>query len=164
MTHTYAARTALFALSLTIGIPALAEAQAPTARPQGCTYATCALRVRAATFTRPPILVRGAAEEELSGIGSFGDAVAPWFQASDSAYAQAQRYDRLGPISGVLNIAGTAMLILGPILTDWSERPGSTAAIFLSGLGLTLYGGELNNRAQDALSRAVWHYNATLPR
>jgi hypothetical protein len=128
----------------------------------GCTYDTCSLRVRAATFTRPPILVRGVEEEEMAPLTPFGDPVAPYFQAVDSAYAQALRYDRISPTAGVLSIAGPALLILGPFLTNWRERPIASFSLLGGGLGMTLYGTHLTNVASDALNRAIWWYNREL--
>lgn len=140
-------------------MPASAQAQATTG---ACTYDECALRVRAATFTQPPVLVRGVGGTDIMPLTPFGDPVAQHFQRSDSAYAQALRYDRITPTAGVLNIAGPALLILGPFLTNWRERPIASFTLFAGGLGMTLYGTHLANTATDALNRAIWWHNRDL--
>jgi hypothetical protein len=145
-----------------VPVPVRAQAQPQPGAQAVCTYDTCALRVQAATFTQPPWLVRGVASEQIMPLTSFGDPVAPHFQPSDSAYAQALRYDRITPTAGVLSIAGPALLILGPFLTNWRERPIASFSLLAGGLGMTLYGTHLANTASDALNRAIWWHNREL--
>jgi hypothetical protein len=139
-----------------------AAAQARRDARAACTYDECALRVRAAGFTQPPMLVRGLAGEEVMPLTSFGEPVAQLFQRSDSAYTHALRYDRITPTAGVLGIAGPALLILGPFLSNWRERPLASFTLLAGGLGMTLYGTHLANTASDALNRAIWWHNREL--
>jgi hypothetical protein len=143
-----------------LALPGVLQAQAQTGT--SCTYDECALRIRAATFTQPPMLVRGMAGEEITPVTPFGAPIAPHFATSDSAYAQALRYDRISPTAGVLGMAGPAVLILGPMLTNWRERPIASFALLAGGLGMTMYGTHLSNVAMDALNRAVWWYNRSV--
>lgn len=155
-------RAAILAAMITLSTAGPALAQAQTGGQGACTYDECALRVRAATFTQPPWLVRGLSGEQIAPLTSFGDPVAPHFQHTDSAYTQALRYDRISPTAGVLTIAGPALLILGPFLTNWRERPIASFSLFAGGLGMTLYGTHLANTATDALNRAIWWHNREL--
>lgn len=164
MTHTQrflatsaAAMSFAFTLLLAGCAPSPLHAQARTGA--SCTYDTCALRIRAASFIAPPMLVRGAAGTDVASLTPFGEPVAPYFAGADSAYAQALHYDRISPTAGVLNIAGPAILIVGPMLTNWRERPIASFTLMAGGLGMTLYGTHLANTATDALNRAVWWYN-----
>lgn len=152
-----AAVSVAFSLALADAAPSILHAQAPDRA--ACTYDTCALRIRAASFLAPPTLVRGVAGTEVAPLTSFGEPLAPYFAGADSAYVQALRYDRISPTAGVLNIAGPAILIIGPMLTNWRERPIASFTLLAGGVGMTLYGTHLANTATDALNRAVWWYN-----
>lgn len=143
-----------------LAVPVAGHAQAQGGAP--CTYDECALRIRAATFTQPPMLVRGMAGEVITPVTPFGAPIAPHFATSDSAYAQALRYDRISPTAGVLGMAGPAVLILGPMLTNWRERPIASFTLLAGGLGMTMYGTHLSNVAMDALNRAMWWYNRSV--
>jgi hypothetical protein len=148
-----------FALLITV----LAALVSPLAAQRvGCTYDACALRVQSPSLLAPAMLVRGAAAEELAPLTPFGETIAQFFERGDSAYAHALRYDRLTPTAGVLNIAGPALLILGPLLTDWRQRPIASFTLLAGGLGMTLYGTHLANTANEALNRAIWWHNREL--
>jgi hypothetical protein len=45
-----------------------------------------------------------------------------------------------------------------------ARRLAQKIAFTGAGIGLTVIGGVITNRADDALSRAIWHYNRELPR
>ena len=124
-----------------------------------CTYDTCALRMRGAGFFKPGYIVRGEAQQEIMMLAPFGTPTAPIFQASDSAFIAALEYDRLQPVASVLNLAGPALLVLGPFLTNWRERPIASFALMAGGFGMSVYGTYLTNAANDELSRAIWYYN-----
>lgn len=135
---------------------------APHATSPGCTWETCALRVRGATFTSPPELVRGEQDAAVAPLAPFGPSVSPHFQRSDSAYVNALDYDRIQPVASVLNIVGPALLVVAPFLTNWRERPISSAVLVGGGFGTTILGTYLGNMATEALSRAVWWHNRAL--
>ncbi|HSJ09109.1 MAG TPA: hypothetical protein VK928_04325 [Longimicrobiales bacterium] len=149
-------RGILGTIALTLVTAAAAQAQPVRDR---CPYDECALRIRAGTLMAPPVLVRGAAEQEVVPLTPFGEPVAAHFRGIDSAYVQALRYDRLTPTAAVLNMAGTGILILSPMLFSWRDRPVASLTLFAGGLGMSLYGTHLANTATDALNRAIWWHN-----
>lgn len=128
-------------------------------RAEPCTYEECALRVKEATFTTPQMLVRGQHDVELVKLGLFKPAISSFMVRSDSAVAHGRVYDRLYDTGGVLNIAGGILTVASPIIFHGTLRKLAWTA---AGIGLSLYGGVLTNRANDALSRAIWWHNREL--
>jgi hypothetical protein len=134
------------------------QGQAAAAR---CTYDTCALRVQPPTLTTPQMLVRGVAGTEVVRLGLLEPEVAPFVALSDSAVAHARVYDVLYDRGSIISLTGTVISIAAPILLQGTMQK---IAFTGAGLGLTVYGGVLTNRANDALARSVWWYNRELPR
>jgi hypothetical protein len=153
-------KRSLSAFTLLLGLAAPLAAQAGNP----CTYDTCALRMRGAGFFKPAYLVRGEGQQEVLMLAPFGAPTAPLFQGSDSAFVAALEYDRLQPVASVLNLAGPALLVLGPFLTNWREKPFASFAIMAGGFGMSIYGTYLMNAANDELSRAIWYHNRELVR
>jgi hypothetical protein len=129
--------------------------------PPRCTYDTCALRIQAPTLTTPLLLVRGRDDIEVMRLGLLEPAVAPFVALSDSAVAHAHVYDVLYDRGAIINITGTVLAIGAPIVF---QRTSQKIGFTVVGIGLTVYGGVLTNRANDALARAIWWYNRELPR
>jgi hypothetical protein len=129
--------------------------------PAPCTYDTCALRIQAPTLTTPLLLVRGRDDIEVMRLGLLEPAVAPFVALSDSAVAHAHVYDVLYDRGAIINITGTVLAIGAPIVF---QRTSQKVGFTVVGIGLTVYGGVLTNRANDALARAIWWYNRELPR
>jgi hypothetical protein len=126
-----------------------------------CSYDECALRIRAATFTRPPMLVQGQHETELVRLGLFQPAVSSFMTRSDSAVVYASVYDRLYDTGGVINIVGTVLTAGAPILFEgWLRKLLSVAA----GFALSTWGDYLTNQADEALAHAIWWHNRELTR
>jgi len=132
------------------------------ARQDPCSYAECALRVRAAGFTTPAAIVRGQYDSVVVTLPGFNARLAEHFTAPDSAYFHALRFDTYNRRAFVLNIAGPAVFVLGSFFTDWRERPVTSALILGSAVGITLYGTQMANAASDELSRTIWWYNREL--
>lgn len=147
------------ALLLTL-LPGVDPAGAQDAPP--CSYAECALRVRAAGFTTPAAIVRGQNDSVVIVLPGFTSRLAPHFTRPDSAYYHALRYDTYNRRAFIANIAGPAAFVIGSFFTDWSERPVSSALLMGSALGITIYGGHVANVASDELSRTIWWYNREL--
>ena len=143
---------------------ALAAAGAPAAAqvPANCSYAECALRVRAAGFTTPAAIVRGQNDSIMVVLPGFTSRLAPHFPSPDSAYYHALRYDTYNRRAFIANIAGPAAFVIGSFFTDWSSRPISSALMMGTALGITVYGGYVANVAADELSRTIWWYNRQL--
>jgi hypothetical protein len=126
-----------------------------------CTYDSCSLRIQPPTMTTPLMLVRGVEGEEVVRLGLMEPAVAPLLTRSDSAAAHARIYDTWYDRGSMLNIAGTVVAIAAPILLDGTMQK---IAFTGAGIGLTVYGNLLINRANDSLNRALWWYNREFAR
>jgi hypothetical protein len=159
----FATRARLLAALLTGGLlpAALAPAAAAQDTPAPCTYDTCALRIQAPTLTTPLLLVRGSEDVEVVRLGLLEPAIAPFVAISDSAAAHARVYDVLYDRGSILNITGTVLAIAAPVFMRGAMQKIAFTGV---GIGLTVYGGVLTNRANDALARAIWWYNRELPR
>ncbi|HEX6308764.1 MAG TPA: hypothetical protein VFZ69_11280 [Longimicrobiales bacterium] len=143
-------------LTLFLALPLAAQQGAP------CSYAECALRVRAAGFTRPAAIVRGQNDSVVVSLPGFNARLAEHFPAPDSAYFHALRFDTYNQRAFLLNIAGPLAFVVGSFFTDWGDRPVSSALILGSALGITIYGTQMSNAAADELSRTIWWYNRAL--
>lgn len=126
-----------------------------------CSYDECALRIKPATFTKPEALVSGQRDSVLVQLGLFKPAVTSFMVRSDSAVVYSRIYDRLYDTAGVITIVGTALTIGAPIIFEGTLRKIGWTAI---GIGVSIYGGVLTNRANNALSQAIWWHNRELIR
>ena len=149
-----AALRVMLLLSLLLAVPA--SAQRSTAP---CPYDECALRIKSATFTAPPALVRGLQDEQLARLGLFQAPITQYMLRSDSAAVYARKYDDTYDTGGVLTIVGTVLSIASPIIFRGTVRKilWTTA-----GIGISVYGGIITNRANDHLARAIWWHNREL--
>lgn len=148
----------LIGCGLALSLAGTVAAQTPAT----CSYAECALRVRAAGFTTPAAIVRGHTDSVVVVLPGFTSRLAPLFPRPDSAYYHALRYDTYNRRAFIANIAGPAAFVIGSFLTNWRERPVSSALMMGSALGITVYGGHVANLASDELSRTIWWYNREL--
>jgi hypothetical protein len=80
---------------------------------------------------------------------------------SDSAAAYALKYDNSYDTGGVLTIVGTVLSIAAPLFVDGTIRKIGWSAV---GIGISVYGGVVTNRANDHLARAIWWHNRSLTR
>jgi hypothetical protein len=148
----------LLSVLLMVAAPAVAvHGQAP--RP--CTWDTCALRIQAPSLTTPMRLVRGTDSEEVVRLGLMQPAVAPWVSLSDSAVAYARIYDVQFDRGSIISLTGTVIAIAAPILMEGTMQKIAFTGV---GIGFSVVGGVITNRANEALSRSVWWYNRELAR
>jgi hypothetical protein len=145
----------LAALITTVAVGAAGAQQVP----DNCTYDTCALRVRAPTFSTPRAIVRGLDNTEVAQLGLMQPAIAPFVQLSDSALVHARVYDVLNDRGSIITIVGTVLSIGAPIVF---RETGQKIGFAVAGIAITVYGGVVTNQAQEALSRALWWYNREL--
>jgi hypothetical protein len=143
-------------LALLLTAPAAAQTTEP------CSYAECALRVRAPGFTTPAAIVRGQNDSVMVVLPGFSGRLAPLFPSPENAYFHALQYDTYRRRAFIANIAGPAAFVIGSFLTNWRDRPVSSALMMGSALGITVYGGYVTNVANDELSRTIWWYNREL--
>lgn len=135
--------------------PASAQAQAP----QACTWDSCALRIQAPSMTTPMRLVRGAQDEVVIQLGLMQPPVAPWVALSDSAVAYARIYDVQFDRGSLISLAGTVIAIGAPIIMEGTMQKIAFTGV---GIGFSVIGGAITNRANEALSKAIWFYNREL--
>jgi hypothetical protein len=147
-------------------LPAQTPAADPASMPANCTYAACALRVEGGLFSHH--LVRGAAGEKVGGnLGGFGGGVGPLLAGPDSAAAHARDYTRNMRTSGVLGALGAAAFIVAIVRSnnvEHSDTDGIAIGASIASVGFAIASLPFSLRAQRDLSRAVWWYNAALPR
>jgi hypothetical protein len=129
------------------------------AQERPCTWDTCSLRIQAPTLTTPTRLVRGIDNEEVVKLGLLEPAVAPWVALSDSAVAYARVYDVQFDRGSLISLAGTIIAIGAPIIMDGTMQKIAFTGV---GIGFSVVGGIITNRANEALSKAVWWYNREL--
>ena len=146
-----------------------AEGQTPAAGPapvpSACTYASCALRVEKGFLSNR--LVRGAAGERVSRLGSFGGGIDLLLTGPDSAAAHARSYVRNSRIGGTLGLLGTIAYVVVLVRTDGHrdrDLDDGTEAAAIASFAFGLASVPFNWRAQRSLSRGVWWYNEALPR
>ena len=157
-------RTLYRCVLLALAAPAL-YAQAPAApAPAACTYNTCALRVEPVFLG--VALVRGAAGDSTVRLGGFGKGVDMLYGRSDSATAYARQFVSANKTSSVLSLIAVAALVTVQVRTDrfTSSADAADVAITIVGASAALASIPFVFRSQRALSRAVWWYNASLPR
>jgi hypothetical protein len=147
----------LFVLLMVAAPAAAVHGQAP----QPCTWDTCALRIQAPSLTTPMRLVRGSDNEEVVRLGLMQPAVAPWVSLSDSAVAYARIYDVQFDRGSIISLTGTVIAIAAPILMEGTMQKIAFTGV---GIGFSVVGGMVTNRANEALSRSVWWYNRELAR
>ena len=154
-------------------VSSFASAPASSQTPAGtsgiaadCTYATCALRVERGFLSQH--LVRGATGERVGGnLGGFGGGMGPLLAGPDSAAAHARDYTRNMRTSGTLGVLGAIAFVVAIARTDnFQDTDNDAVAIgaSIASIGFAIASIPFTLRAQRDLSRAVWWYNAALPR
>jgi hypothetical protein len=141
-------------------------ANTPAGVPANCTYATCALRVERGFLSQH--LVRGAAGEKVGGnLGGFGGGMGPLLAGPDSAAAHARDYTRNMRTAGTLGVLGAISYVVLVVRTENfrdTDNDGVAIGAGIASVGFAIASIPFTLRAQRALSRAVWWYNAGLQR
>ena len=154
--------TVVFLLLAMLAAPRVDAQSAAGARPAGCTYETCALRVEPSFFF-PAKLLRGRAGEQVGSLGGFGGGVDTLLAGPDSAAVYGHRYVTDMRRSGTLGLLGAAAYVVVLLRTDnFRDADDTSVAIGLTGAALAIASIPFTLRAQRNLSRAIWHYNAAL--
>jgi hypothetical protein len=156
--------TVVFLMLAMLAAPERVDAQsAAGARPAGCTYETCALRVEPSFFF-PAKLVRGRAGEEVGRLGGFGGGVDTLLAGPDSAAVYGHRYVTDMKRAGTLGLIGAAAYVVVLVRTNnfRDDAADADVAIALTGAAFAIASIPFTLRAQRNLSRAIWHYNAAL--
>jgi hypothetical protein len=155
----------MLALSATSALAAQSSPVAPATPPSGCTYATCALRVESGFFSTR--LVRGATGEPIGdALGVFGSGVDPLLTGPDSAAAFGRAYVRDTRRAAGLGFIAVAAYVVVVARTDnfRNDLDGISGTAAVATIGFAVATLPFAARARQSLSRAVWWYNAALPR
>jgi hypothetical protein len=155
----------MFLALCVVGALRVPTARAQGALPAGCTYQTCALRVEPGFFG--PRLLRGGSGETVSKLGMFGGGVAALLTGPDSAAAFGRRYVTATRRSETLGLIGAIAVAVAIIRTDnfrdESIKNGDRNILLAGSVALAV-SAPFGVQASRNLSRAVWWYNAALPR
>ena len=157
---------ALFVTVDAEGLGAQTPATGPARVPAACTYSTCALRVESRLFGSS--LVRGAAGESVGPrLSVFGGGADLLLAGPDSSAAHARAYVRDSRRAATLGLLGTVaavVLIVRHEGRTTDDIDATSTGLAIASVGLSLAAIPFMVRAQRDLSRAVWWYNAALPR
>lgn len=129
-----------------------------------CTYKTCALRVEPVLFG--VALVQGSSGERVARLGGFGSGVDLLLSGPDSAAAHARTYVRSTRTTAFLGLGAVVAYATVALRTDSfrGHADDGDIALTVGSVGLAIATIPFAIKAQRALSRAVWWYNAELPR
>lgn len=144
--------------ALVPSLTASAQVQGQTSISPQCTYATCALRVEGGWFGLS--LVKGASGERHR-LWGLGGGVSELLASSDSAAHYARSYVRDTRVATGLTIVAAAAAFYAYAKRD--DENVSIPAVGVS-LGFTVVSLPFLLSANRNLSRAVWWYNASVPR
>ena len=164
--HSVGRRVPLVALFIASSLSIDASAQSPMALAAtvGCTYATCAIRVERSLFGEH--LVRGAIGERVSTLDMFGGGVDLLLVGEDSAGVHARAYVWNVKRSALLGGAGAVAVGVAAAthgFHDGHVTNGEVVGVLAGAVALAI-SVPFELRARRELARAIWWYNAALPR
>jgi hypothetical protein len=112
------------------------------------------------------VLVQGRGGEQAARLGGFGGGVEILLNGPDSAAVQARSYVRHTKTATILGLGAVAAYTIAALRTDTFRGHVGDAdvALVVGSVGLAVATIPVTFNAQRALSRAVWWYNAELPR
>jgi hypothetical protein len=151
---------ALVAAAAAAVLPRGAAAQSPQPPIEACTYQECALRAEPASiFFGARTLYRGATGVQVARFGFAGPRLEEIVRGSDSAVANARRFQ---PVRRRAGIAGAVSFALGVAAVVASQSDGgndAAVAASVAGSVVGVYAGFEARRAERWLSRSLWWYN-----
>ena len=152
----------LLVLSLAFLSASAAAQDAPVAdaTSETCTYEICALRVEPGFFGVR--IVQGRDGLTVSKSGFLGPNIAEVVASSPEALVHAERAERARTGSFFAILGATVLLSIAVTPEDISDE--ARVGTLLGGLGLSVYGSALTLTSGREMSRAIWEYNAQIPR
>lgn len=147
-------------LSLVAALAVLPRTEATGQALPPCPWDRCALREHYGLFSYR--LVEGRQERRVASLGFLVGDVPLFGERSDSAasyFASFRNRVNSGNLMGLVSAA----LFLTAALT-WDDNEDLAVGLTAGGLAVGIGGTIQVARARNQLSRAVWHYNATLER
>lgn len=145
-------------------VPRGAAAQSPQPPVDACTYEECALRAEPASiFFGARTLYRGADGVRVARFGFTGPRLEEIVRGSDSAVANARRFQ---PARRRAGIAGAVSFALGvtALVASQADEPDAAVAASIAGSVVGVYAGFESRRAERWLSRSLWWYNQAVAR
>jgi hypothetical protein len=139
-----------------------AQAQAP-----GCTYDTCALRVRS-RFWSGISLVQGQDARRVARLGLFAPRIDILASGSDSTKKHYLAFRAKQNTGGALLLVGAVFAgVVGGLAYDeahYNDHRGLVVGFAVASLTFTIWGGSKQVSASDHLQQAMWFYNRDLGR
>jgi|GEM_PF-1902184 len=128
----------------------------------GCTWDTCALRVRHRAFATEEV-VQGSSGTRVAKISLLGFAPdLPLLSTRSDSAAMLYRQFRSGNNSGAwMQILGATGLIAG-LIVETSGHEGTAIGLGLAASIPAIWGTFRRIRARDRLNRSIWWYNRSL--
>jgi len=139
-----------------------AQAQAP-----GCTYDTCALRLRS-RFWSGISVVQGRDARRVARLGLFAPHIDLLATGSDSTKAHYLAFRAKQNSGGALLLVGAVFAgVVGGLAYDqahYNDHKGLVLGFGLASITFTIWGGAKQVSASDHLHQAIWFYNRDLGR
>ncbi len=132
------------------------------AQESACPYDQCALALHRSFWSQ--YLVRGDSAVRVARIGFRAPTLAEFAAREDSAGVFVRRFRTYHTSGNWLMLLGALTAAAGELVVYQSREDVLGSGIMLAGLGVMITGGERTRRGHNALQRAIWFYNRTLPR
>jgi hypothetical protein len=143
---------------------AAAPAQAQT---PGCTYDTCALRLRK-RFWSGVSLVQGGDARRVTRLGLFAPHIDLLASGSDSTKAHYLMFRSKQNTGGALLLVGAVFAgVVGGLAYDeahYNDNKGLVLGFGVASIVFSIWGGSKQVSATDHLAQAIWFYNRDLSR
>ena len=157
MRSRFPVRAALVLFFLLLGTSAVAEAQQA-----GCTYDSCALRLRYRGLGDRRI-VAGAADTPADKGGFWSRKVSVLETGTDSVRFHYVEYRSHASRAGWLAILGATAVSVA-VSMDYEDNKAATISVYGAGVIIGAIASINKSRSEDHLQRAIWLYNRDLPR
>lgn len=141
------------------------SATSAEAQGSGCTYDTCALRLRT-RFLSSPSIVQGHEGRRVAKIGMFGSRVDVLAGGSDSVRTHYEAFRHHQNSGGALTLISALAGGVAGALAGHNYEANKTAVWSAVGVGLvfTIWGEAHLASGNDHLQQSIWFYNRDLPR
>ncbi len=127
-----------------------------------CSYDRCALALHRSFLARH--LVRGDSAVRVARIGFRAPALADFVARQDSAGLFIRQFRSDHTSGDWLLLVGMLTAVAGQFVVYESRQDAVGTGVAITGFALMVIGGERVRRGDNALQRAIWHYNRTLTR
>ena len=150
---------------IALGLVALLGALAPcplAAQDSTCSYNRCALALHRSFWSE--YVVRGDSAVRVARIGFRAPSLADFAAREDSAGIYFREFRAEHTSGNWLLLLGALTAVAGEVVVSQSDQDVLGTGLVVAGLGVMIGGGERARRGRNALQRAIWFYNRTLPK